>query len=258
MECLDKRDSAVLPLNLLLVGPREEDYFLIRDVLNRSKQTLVGNLDHAHSLAEIETRLESATYDLVLFQYESSDQLMAAALRRLRQQGRTMPFLILAEGTPETELIDWVGAGACEFVDRDELGRESFLRTIRSAANLHRREEHFKNTEQMLRKLHSAVEQSADMVMITDSAGRIEYVNPAFENTTGYKREEVLGATPRILKSGEHGPEFYREMRRTLKAGGVFRGVLINRKKTGESLVVEKTITPIRDAQGVRHELHRQ
>jgi DNA-binding response OmpR family regulator len=199
MECLDKRDSAVLPLNLLLVGPREEDYFLIRDVLNRSKQTLVGNLDHAHSLAEIETRLESATYDLVLFQYESSDQLMAAALRRLRQQGRTMPFLILAEGTPETELIDWVGAGACEFVDRDELGRESFLRTIRSAANLHRREEHFKNTEQMLRKLHSAVEQSVDMVMITDVVGRIEYVNPAFEKTTGYNRDEVLGLTPRIL-----------------------------------------------------------
>jgi two-component system, cell cycle sensor histidine kinase and response regulator CckA len=250
MECLDKRDSTLLPLNLLLVGPREEDYFLIRDVLNRQKQTLVGTLDHAHCLAEIETRLEHAAYDLVLFQYESSDQMMAAALRKLRQQGRTMPFLILAEGTQETELADWVGTGSCEFVDRDELGHESFLRTIRCAANLHRREEVFKTTEQMLRKLHSAVEQSADMVMITDVAGRIEYVNPAFEKTTGYSRDEVMGATPRILKSGEQGPEFYRDLWRTLTDGEVFRGVLINRKKTGESVVVEKTITPVRDSQG--------
>jgi len=250
MACSNKCDTTRQPLKLLLVGPREEDYFLIRDVLSRHGQSLLGSLDHAYSLAEVQSRLDQASYDLVLFQYESSDQMMSAALQQLRQQGRTIPFLILGEGPPESELIDSIGKGTCEFVGRNEMGQESFLRTIRCAANLHRREEHFKSAEQMLRKLHSAVEQSADMVMITDSAGRIEYVNPAFENTTGYKREEVLGATPRILKSGEHGPEFYREMWRTLKAGGVFRGVLINRKKTGESLVVEKTITPIRDAQG--------
>jgi PAS domain S-box-containing protein len=250
MECFDQPGAGVKPLNLLLVGPREEDYFLIRDVLNRRPGTVIGTLDHAQSLAEVQTRLNNEAYDLVLFQYESSDQMMAATLRKLRRQGRTMPFLILAEGAQETELVDWVGTGTCEFVGRDELGHESFLRTIRCTANLHRQEELCKTTEQMLRKLHSAVEQSADMVMITDTAGRIEYVNPAFEKTTGYSRAEVLGANPNILKSGEQGPEFYRELWRVLKAGEVFRGVMIDRKKTGESLVVEKTITPVRDSQG--------
>jgi PAS domain S-box-containing protein len=250
MQNTDQANAGLQPLRLLLVGPREEDYFLIRDALNSDRRMPIGSLEHAQSLADVQARLAGPPYDLVLFQCESNDRLMAAVLQHLREQGRTMPFLILAEGTRESELADWVGSGECEFVRRDELGRESFGRTIRYAANLHRREEEFKSTEQMLRKLHSAVEQSADMVMITDAAGRIEYVNPSFEKTTGYSRGEVLGLTPRILKSGEHGAEFYRELWRTLAAGEVFRGVLINRKKTGESLVVEKTITPVRDAQG--------
>ena len=126
-------------LNLLVVGPREEDYFLIRDVLGRDPQTSFACLDHAHSLAEVQSRLESRAYDVVLFQYESSDQMMAAALRQLRQQERTVPFLILAENTDEAELIELVRAGGCELVKRDELGQASFLRTIHYAAKLHRR-----------------------------------------------------------------------------------------------------------------------
>lgn len=243
-------DPSKQPLRLLLVGPREEDYFLIRDVLNRDPKTVVENLDHAHSIEELFLCLETNSYDLVLIQAESGEQLTAAALRHLRQQGRTIPFLILAEGTPEDALLRCTESETCEVVGRDELGRESFLRTLRYAANLHRQEEQKSSTEHMLRKLHSAVEQSADMVIITDAAGRIEYVNPAFEKTTGYSREEVLGANPRILKSGEHGPDFYRELWRTLKAGEVFRGVVINRKKTGESLVIEKTITPVLNPHG--------
>jgi two-component system cell cycle sensor histidine kinase/response regulator CckA len=247
----DKPASSSRPLRPLLIGPREEDYFLIRDVLSRDPRTQVESLDHARSLAEIQSYLTSSSvYDLALFECESNDEMLAAAIRQLRQQGRTMPFVVLAEGTDEKALASLAGSGTCEFVGRDELGQESFLRTIRCSANLHRQEEQRKSTEQMLRKLHSAVEQSADMVMITDAAGRIEYVNPAFERTTGYSRADVLGATPRILKSGEQAPDFYREMWRTLKAGEVFRGVLINRKKTGESLVIEKTITPVRDFEG--------
>jgi two-component system, cell cycle sensor histidine kinase and response regulator CckA len=78
----------------------------------------------------------------------------------------------------------------------------------------------------------------------------IEYVNPAFEETTGYSRAEVIGQTPRILKSGEQSPTMYRELWETIRAGKVFRGVLVNRKKSGESYIAEKTITPVRNAEG--------
>jgi PAS domain S-box-containing protein len=98
--------------------------------------------------------------------------------------------------------------------------------------------------------LSKAVEQTADSVLISDNAGRIEYVNPAFEAMTGFTPEEALGRTPRLLKSGQQGPEFYEHMWSSLLAGEPYRGTLINRKKSGELYWANQTITPIKDAQG--------
>ena len=75
-------------------------------------------------------------------------------------------------------------------------------------------------------------------------------MNPAFEALTGYQRNEVCGRTPRILKSGEQGPEIYQEMWNTILAGNVYRGILVNRKKNGELYYVEESICPVRDAVG--------
>jgi sigma-B regulation protein RsbU (phosphoserine phosphatase) len=75
-------------------------------------------------------------------------------------------------------------------------------------------------------------------------------VNPAFEATTGYTRAEVLGRSPNILKSGVHGPEFYRDMWNTLLEGRVFRETITNRKKNGELFFFEQTITPMRGPTG--------
>ena len=98
--------------------------------------------------------------------------------------------------------------------------------------------------------LSKAVEQTADSVLISDSAGRIEYVNPAFEGTTGFTREEALGRTPRLLKSGYHGKNFYDHLWSRLLAGEPYRGTLVNRKKSGELYWANQTITPIKDTQG--------
>src|SRR4029077_2083060 len=95
-----------------------------------------------------------------------------------------------------------------------------------------------------------AIEQSADMVLITDRAGVIEYVNPAFEALTGPAREEAIGQAPRLLKSGQQSPELYQELWATIMSGNVFRGVLANRKKSGKIFYAEKSITPLRDAEG--------
>ncbi len=107
-----------------------------------------------------------------------------------------------------------------------------------------------KKMEEELRKLSSIIEQTADHVMVTDTSGRIQYVNPAFEQLTGYTAEEALGKHARILKSGKHSDDFYRNPWRTILAGKVFREVMINRKKNGELFYEEKTITPIKDEQG--------
>jgi PAS domain S-box-containing protein len=86
--------------------------------------------------------------------------------------------------------------------------------------------------------------------VITDTGGIIRYVNPAFEATTGYSAAEAVGKTPRILKSGQHPTDFYRNMWQQLLQGNAFRGTLVNRKKTGELYWAEQTITPITDDAG--------
>ena len=108
-----------------------------------------------------------------------------------------------------------------------------------------------KRAEEEMRKLSHAVEQSDDSVVITDKDGVIEYVNPAFERRTGYSKKEALGQTPRIVKSGKQGDAFYERLWKTISEGEVFRGILVNKKKTGELYYEEKTITPLKDGRGV-------
>ncbi len=107
-----------------------------------------------------------------------------------------------------------------------------------------------KKTEAELRKLSKAVEQSPAIVVITDKAGVIEYVNPAFTRTTGYSPEEAVGQPTSILKSGMHSQEFYAEMWLTISSGKTWTGQLINKKKNGELFWESATVSPIYNGGG--------
>jgi diguanylate cyclase (GGDEF)-like protein/PAS domain S-box-containing protein len=100
----------------------------------------------------------------------------------------------------------------------------------------------------------AALEAAANAVLITDREGRIEWVNPAFTELTGWQRDEVIGQTPRILKSDVQAPFYYEKLWETIAAGDVWRGELHNRRKDGAIYVEEQTITPVRSADGeIRH-----
>ena len=98
--------------------------------------------------------------------------------------------------------------------------------------------------------LSRALEQSADIVLITDSEGVVEYINPAFEKITGYTRDEIIGARPTMLRSGEMSDEFYSRFWNKIKSGSSYTGVFINKKKDNAVYFEEKTITPLKDAMG--------
>ena len=104
-----------------------------------------------------------------------------------------------------------------------------------------------KQAEVKIQQLSFAVEQSPASIVITDPAGNIEYVNPKFVAVTGYALAEVLGKNPRVLKSGEKGPEAYRELWQTITAGKEWRGEFHNKKKNGELYWESASISPIRD-----------
>ncbi|MCL4297085.1 MAG: PAS domain S-box protein [Anaerolineae bacterium] len=108
-----------------------------------------------------------------------------------------------------------------------------------------------KQAEEQSRKLFRAVEQSVNTIVITDTSGYIEYVNPKFAKTTGYTREEALGQHTRILKSGVTSPEEYKRLWETIRAGGEWQGEFCNKKKDGELYWEFASISPIKDENGV-------
>ncbi|MHB0995459.1 MAG: two-component system sensor histidine kinase NtrB [Elusimicrobiales bacterium] len=102
--------------------------------------------------------------------------------------------------------------------------------------------------------LMQALRQTCEVFYLTDADGTIIYVNPAFEELTGYSSEEAIGKTARILKSGEHSEEFYRGMWAILKSGRRWQGRLVNRRKDGSTYLDDQRICPIKDASGeIRH-----
>ncbi|SFR52528.1 EAL domain-containing protein [Thiomicrospira sp. ALE5] len=101
-----------------------------------------------------------------------------------------------------------------------------------------------------LRLLNQAVEQSPESIVITDLNGQFRYMNPMFEQTTGYTEEEVLGKSPSILSSGLTPKSVYQDLWATLKQGKVWLGELSNKRKNGEIYPSQAIISPVKDEQG--------
>jgi PAS domain S-box-containing protein len=156
-----------------------------------------------------------------------------------RLKGQTIGVLVLAShGTGFFRSVSEIGL-------LDEMGLDISFALDTLAVEV----EHERADEQM-RRLAAAIEQSTEAVVMTDVAGRIEYVNPAFERVSGYSRAEVLGQNPRILKSGVHDEAFYDAMWASLSSGNVFVGDLTNRHKDGSLFEEEAVISPVRDRSG--------
>jgi PAS domain S-box-containing protein len=107
-----------------------------------------------------------------------------------------------------------------------------------------------RRSQEQLQRLSTAVQQAGETIMITELDGTVLYVNPAFENTTGYLCNDVIGKTAAILKSGTHNESFYQDMWSTMRRGEVWRGRFTNRKKDGSLYEATATISPIKDESG--------
>lgn len=127
---------------------------------------------------------------------------------------------------------------------RDEDGLP--LKLIGSAQDITER----KTAEMRMLLQTVALESAANGVVITDSSGTIEWVNPAFTTLTGYLPDEAIGSNPRILKSGKTQDDVYKNMWSAIAAGKVWQGEIVNRKKDGSLYDEEMTITPVDDGSG--------
>ncbi len=107
-----------------------------------------------------------------------------------------------------------------------------------------------RGVEKTLLRLAAAVDQAADSVVMTDPQATIEYVNPAFERTTKYSKDEVVGQNVSLLRSGKHDAAFFEEMWDELKCTGAWRGQLIERAKDGRLIHQDTSISATRNSEG--------
>ena len=168
----------------------------------------------------------------------------------LRPHGSRQPALdFLGEETAAPKVLDChSGDGRPRVLEaypgQVEVGGRRFLFVTLHDITVRRR------AEDELRKLVRAVEQSPASILITDTAGNIEYVNPRFEAVTGYAREEAIGQNPRIMQSGLTPKVVYEDLWRTVTAGGEWRGELCNKSKQGELYWEYASISAILDEGG--------
>src|SRR2546422_5746077 len=229
-------DLSAAQMQLLWVGNNEKEFAYLRDVLTRSGEGRLG-LDRVRSPEEALQRLNQTTYDLLLCDYKPGDGMALRLLHEIRKEGPGAPVIFLSDHVDQIAVNAAIKAGASDCLQTSNLDESSVARAIRYAIDVYCKERQRQKAEDTVRKLWRAVEQSADLVIITDRGGVIEYVNPAFEALTGYSREESVGRTPRIRRSDQQTASLYQELWETILAGNVFRGVLVNRKKNGQNIL---------------------
>lgn len=147
-------------------------------------------------------------------------------------------------------VLDQTGAiiGLIGYNDMLSGAEQMYLDDLRQALEQH--DKALARSSRTLQLAERVIESSFEGIMVTDKNARIEFVNPAFTQLTGYSPEEVIGRTPEVLSSGRHDSEFYTRLWQSLEHHGYWRGEIWNRRKTGELYLELLTITAITDDNG--------
>ena len=226
-----------------LLNEEKTEAMLVAEYLAEGRQSVVDDIPPVEDNPIIQYLLSHKT-PLVIGDVQS-DSHLAPISNRLRERGAgsllVLPLVIKG---------DVVGSLNLEYSEPNHFSEEEVslaLNVADQVAGVLARA----RLDEDRRRLSTGIEQTAESIIITDTEGRALYVNPAFERITGYSRNEVIGRRLNILKSGKRGPEFYRKLWKTIKAGEVWQGRFINKKKDGTLYTDEATITPVRDESGV-------
>ena len=184
--------------------------------------------------------------DVLMFEMDGYE-----VCRRLktRPESCDIPVLFVSALGEMVDRVKGFEAGGVDFITKPFQAEEVLARVATHLA-LRSAQKQLETQYAELRKLSQAIKQSANVVIITDPEGRIEYANPRFETTTGYTMAEALGQNPRILKSGVHSDAHYQELWKTITSGQTWQGELYNKRKDGRLYWEQATITPVCDESG--------
>ena len=234
------------PLAILLIEDNPIDALLIEGLLK--KRGLPFRLIRIQTPGELDAALSAGGLDVILSDYRLPAWDGLAALRRVRSSDPDLPFIFISGEVDEELFVQALREGARDFLFKDRMLRLVPILEREAEDRLARWQRQGLEAERLL--LHQAIQHTTDWVLLTDLEGAIVYLNPAAEAVSGYAAAELLGRNPRLLRSGRHGADFYRDMWEQLKQGRTWRGMITNRRKDGRFWDSHVAITPVRNEQG--------
>ena len=235
------------PLRILLVEDSPEDAQLL--VLYLQSCGVCFTFAQVEALDGCLSTLKSGAWDLVISDYSLPGTDGMEVLKGVREFDPDLPFILLSGVLDEEAAVEAMRAGANDFLLKGNLSRlVPIIEREMKEAELRRKHRQFQDE---LRLLHSAIGQTPDMVLITNPEGTIVYANAAAEGITGYSRGELLGQNPRIFKSDRQGAGFFKGMWEVLLRGDMWKGHIVNRRKSGELWDSEAVISPVFNVHGI-------
>jgi PAS domain S-box-containing protein len=236
-----------MPLRILLLEDTDDDADLILRELR--KEGLEFTVQRVETESDFQRQLREFAPDLILADYSLPHYDGVAALAVAREVCPTVPFIFVSGTMGEETAVEALQHGATDYVLKQRLGRlgPAVRRALREAELATERQQ----TQERLQLQSAALAAAANGIVITDRAGIIEWINPAFTALAGYSAAEAIGKTHgQLVKSGKHDAAFYRNLWETILAGQVWRGEIINRRKDGSFYTDDQTISSLRNERG--------
>ena len=231
---------------ILIVEDYVPDVELIREEIKSNDIQFIDQV--VETKEDYIKALNDFTPNLILSDYSlpSFDGLVALQLRE--EIAPDVPFILVTGTMNEAAATHFVNSGADDYIIKGHITRIGIA--IKTAIEKRLILKSKKEAEEKVHILLSAIEQNPVTIMVTDTRGNIEYVNPKFTSLTGYNKDEVLGKNARILKSETKNHEYYSILWQTINSGKEWRGEFQNQKKNGELYVESALISPIKDIKG--------
>jgi PAS domain S-box-containing protein len=229
------------PLRALVLEDFEDDVLVLERHLRRGGYEL--DFERVQTPGEFAVALDREEWDAV---FAPGDGALAA-LKVVQERELDIPFIIVAGDIGEDTAVEAIKAGAHDFVLKSNLARlaPAVERELRES----RQRQDRRRAQKQIALQSAALGAAANLILIANAEGRIEWVNDAFVNTTGYARDEAVGETLQRLASGQD-PDAYRKLWDVVSAGENWRGELVERRKDGSFFPVMQTITPLKDEEG--------
>jgi len=234
-------------LNILILEDNPSDAELIKAELKRNN-IKINRLFLVDNKPDFIKTVEENELDIILSDYSLPQFDALTALEITKEKIPDIPFIVVTGTLDEETAVDTIKSGAWDYVLKERLVRLG--PALNNALKLKNEQDKAKAAEKEIQKLSAGIEQSPSAIIITDADGNIEYVNPGFEQITGYSKDEVKGVKAEFIKASLSQENAEEELWETLKAGKEWKSIIHNKKKNGTYFWEKTRISPIKDDSG--------